>query len=63
MNATIKTTPKGRTLVIEVPVNEPLTPSKSLKNLSVFSSHGNRATTCQLDGKFVTIGLNAYVSP
>ena len=52
---------KGK-LIIEVPVNEPLVLSKSGKTMLVASSHGNQKTNAEVDGKQITIGLNAYVN-
>jgi len=47
------------TLKIEIPVN--LRPSKSGKTMLVASSGGNVTTTATVDGKPVTVGLNAYI--
>lgn len=47
-------------LVITIPMQTPA-PSKSGKTMVVASSGGNKATTAQVDGKPVIIGLNAYV--
>lgn len=49
-------------LVIRIPINKPLLPSKSGKTLLVASSNGNVQTACIVEGKPVTIGLNAYVA-
>ena len=49
-------------LVIRIPINKPLLPSKSGKTLLVASSNGNVQTTCIVESKPVTIGLNAYVA-
>jgi len=49
-------------LTIAVTLNDPPVPSKSGKTLVVASTHGNLATTAQVDGKPVIIGLNAYIS-
>jgi len=48
------------TLRIEIPVS--LRPSKSGKTMLVASSGGNVTTTAMVDGKPVTVGLNAYIS-
>lgn len=48
------------TLTIEIPVS--LRPSKSGKTMLVASSGGNVTTTAVVDGKPVTVGLNAYIS-
>jgi hypothetical protein len=39
----------------------PPTPSSSGKTLVVASSRGNAVTTAEVDGKPITIGLNAYI--
>ena len=44
-------------LIIELPVNEPLIPSKSGKTLVVASSYGNRRTNAEVDGKQIYINL------
>ena len=51
---------KNGNLIITLPLQEP-TPSKSGKTLVVGSSGGNRETDCQVQGKNVTIGVNAYI--
>jgi len=48
------------TLKIEVPVS--LRPSKSGKTMLVASSGGNITTAAIVDGKPVTVGLNAYIA-
>lgn len=57
----MKVTLEGPELVIRIPVNEPLMPSKTGKTLVVASSHGNKTTDVLVDGKPVVLGLNAYV--
>jgi len=47
-------------LIVRIPVNDPPTPSKSGKSMIVATSGGNMATTLVVNGKPVTIGLNAY---
>jgi hypothetical protein len=59
MNVSIKETNGVSTLVIEAPVS--LRPSKSGKTMLVASSGGNISTTAMVDGKPVTVGLNAYI--
>jgi hypothetical protein len=49
-------------LVITLPINQPPEPSASGKTLVVASSHGNKATDARVNGKPVTVGVNAYVS-
>lgn len=51
---------EGGNLIITIPMTKP-TPSASGKTLSVASSHGNVQTAAIVDGKPVTIGLNAYI--
>jgi len=51
---------KANELVIRLPLQEP-TRSASGKSYVVCSSHGNQATTAQIDGKPVIVGLNAYI--
>lgn len=52
---------RGNKLYIEIDLEKP-TPSSSGKTLVVASSRGNAVTTAEVDGKFITIGLNAYIS-
>ena len=47
-------------LVITVPLQQP-TPSKSGKTLLVATSGGLKLSGVEVDGKEVTIGLNAFV--
>ncbi|MEI6155037.1 MAG: hypothetical protein WCQ90_13230 [Deltaproteobacteria bacterium] len=51
---------KGGKLFIEIDLEKP-TPSSSGKTLVVASTHGNTVTAAEVDGKPVTIGLNAYI--
>ena len=51
---------KDNKLYIEIDLQEP-TPSSSGKTLVVASTHGNTVTTAMVNGKPVTIGLNAYI--
>jgi hypothetical protein len=53
----------GKKLIIEADIPETLSPSKSGKNLIVASTQGNQATTALVQGKPVTLGLNAYIKP
>ena len=48
-------------LIVRIPVENPMRPSKSGKTLIVATSSGNVVTSAEVDGKPVTIGLNAYV--
>jgi hypothetical protein len=56
----MKATIKNNILTIEIPLQPP-TASKSGKSLVVATSGGNIATTAEVNGKPVTIGLNAYI--
>ena len=49
-------------LVIRIPMVEPR-PSASGKTLVVATTGGNQVTTAMVNGKPVTIGLNAYIKP
>jgi hypothetical protein len=51
---------KNGKLCIEIDLETP-TPSSSGKTLVVASTHGNTVTTVMVEGKPVTIGLNAYI--
>jgi hypothetical protein len=54
---------KGNKLVIEIDMENPPKMSSSGKSLVVASTHGNMVTTAMVNGKAVTIGLNAYTKP
>lgn len=58
MIATIK---DGK-LIIEIPLQTP-TPSKTGKTLMVATTNGNVVTSAVVNGKPVTIGLNAWIKP
>jgi hypothetical protein len=47
-------------LVIRIPVQTPA-PSKTGKTLVVATTHGNVQSTALVNGRPVTIGLNAYI--
>jgi hypothetical protein len=51
---------KDNKLCIEIDLEKPV-PSSSGKTLVVASTHGNMVTSLEIDGKPVTIGLNAYI--
>jgi len=51
---------KDGNLHIVLPMQPP-SPSKSGKTKVVASTHGNVQTTAQVDGKPITLGVNAYV--
>lgn len=60
MQAEIKKNGKGEVLVITLDLQKP-SPSTSGKTLVVASTHGNKATSLQVNGKTLTIGVNAYI--
>jgi hypothetical protein len=49
-------------LCIEIDLEKP-TRSASGKTLVVASTRGNVVTAAEVDGKPITIGLNAYIKP
>jgi len=51
---------EGNELVIRIPLQRPQ-PSASGKTLVVASTRGNMKTDAMIDGKPITIGLNAYI--
>lgn len=51
---------RGKQLIITLDLQDP-TPSTSGKTLVVATTHGNMATTAQVNGKPLTIGVNAYI--
>jgi hypothetical protein len=48
-------------LVVRVPLNPTPTRSSTGKSLVVASTHGNKQTDLEVDGKPVILGLNAYI--
>jgi len=54
---------EGEYLVIRVPMNPKPVRSASGKTLVVASSHGNKETEVQVQGKPVFVGVNAYIYP
>jgi hypothetical protein len=48
-------------LIIRVPLNPKPTRSATGKTLVVASSHGNKETEVQIEGKPVYVGVNAYI--
>jgi len=56
----MKVTVSNGNLLIEIPMQKP-SPSASGKTLVVASTRGNKTTEAMIDGKPVTIGLNAYI--
>lgn len=64
MTATAKkltATIEGEYLVIRVPLNPKPMPSSTGKTLVVASSHGNKQTEVEVQGKPVIVGVNAYI--
>lgn len=57
---TVKHDPAKKTLTIVIDTQEP-EPSASGKTLVIASTHGNVPTDVIINGKPVTIGLNAYI--
>ena len=53
---------KDNKLFIEIDLEKP-TPSSSGKTLVVASTHGNIVTSAKVEGKPITLGLNAYIKP
>jgi len=51
----------GDYLVIRLPLQKPPKLSASGKNFTVASSFGNKTTEAEVNGKKVTVGVNAYV--
>ena len=51
----------GNKLVIEIPLNAAPVSSASGKTLVVASTHGNKVTEAQINGKNIVVGLNAYI--
>lgn len=58
----MKVTVEKSELVIRIPLQKP-TKSASGKTLVVATSHGNQQTEAKVDGKLVTVGVNAYIRP
>jgi hypothetical protein len=52
---------EGEYLVIRVPMNAKPVPSSTGKTLVVASSHGNKQTEVEVQGKPVIVGVNAYI--
>ena len=53
---------KGSKMVITVDLKKPVM-SNSGKTMLVYSSHGNQETSAQVNGKKVTVGINAWYKP
>jgi len=58
MNATV--TVENGNLIIRIPLQDPK-PSKTGKTLLVASTGGFQKTTAEVDGKPVTVGVNAFI--
>ena len=56
----MQVTIEGNELVVRIPLQAP-TRSASGKTLVVASSRGNQETTAEINGKKITVGLNAYI--
>lgn len=54
---------EGDFLVIRIPLNPKPIRSATGKTLVVASSHGNKQTDVEIQGKPVFVGVNAYVFP
>jgi len=52
---------KGTDLVITLPINQPLIPSKSNKSLMVASSNGIVATATAYQDKPLKVGVNVFI--
>ena len=60
-SSTMKVTIENNELVIRIAMQEPR-PSASGKTLVVATSSGNKTTEATVNGKPITIGLNAYIT-
>ena len=61
LTARITGTGDARKLQITLDLQDP-TPSASGKTLVVASSRGNKSLDLKIDGKNVTVGVNAYIA-
>jgi len=52
---------EGEYLVIRIPMNPKPTLSSTGKTLVVASSHGNKQTDLEIEGKPIFVGVNAYI--
>lgn len=52
---------KDKQIIITIELQDPPAPSATGKTLVVASSHGNQATTAQIAGKAVIVGVNCYI--
>jgi len=53
---------EGGKLIVTIDLVTPR-PSKSGKTIMVATSGGNKVTAAVVNGKNVTVGLNAYITP
>ncbi len=51
---------KGNTIVITLPMTRQV--SKTGKSVVIATSNGNKPTAIQVEGKTLTVGVNAYIS-
>ena len=58
---TVKINKEKKTMTITLPLESEPTPSKSGKSLTVASTRGNQRTDTKVDGKNLTVSVNAYV--
>lgn len=58
----MQVTIEGKELVIRIALETP-TLSASGETLVVASTRGNMTTTASVNGKPITVGLNAYIKP
>ena len=56
----VKHDEEKQVLIITIDTQKP-TPSASGKTLVLASTHGNQATTVQVNGRPVIVGVNAYI--
>lgn len=56
-----KVTIKGDQMTIVLDLEKDQQPSKSGKNITIASTHGNEVTDCTYKGKPVKIGVNAFI--
>ncbi len=56
----VKIDEEAKTLTLVLDLQEP-TPSASGKTLVVATTHGNHPTDVTVNGKPVTVGVNAYI--
>ena len=59
--AEVKAEIKGTNLVLTIPINKPMTKSASGKSLVLATTNGNQVTDLDVEGKKLTVGINAYV--